>query len=115
METAKKKIKKNGLEGTPGKGRGRSKGKTKEIGKMDDKEEGVWKIVCSTSDEWEEIVDRLRECKKTEARRLYNFINDELLPEVLYLLQQKVIDIIIINYSLIIIINYRRRFSRENY
>lgn len=89
METAKKKIKKNGLEGTPGKGRGRSKGKTKEIGKMDDKEEGVWKIVCSTSDEWEEIVDRLRECKKTEARRLCNYINVELLPEVLYLLQQK--------------------------
>lgn len=49
-------------------------------------------MVCSTIDEWEELVENLKECRKGDGRRLYKFLNDELLPDVTYSLQQKVDD-----------------------
>lgn len=49
-----------------------------------------WTIVCSTADEWEELIESLRHSRKPDTRRLYNYLNDELLPDILYLIQQKV-------------------------
>ena len=107
-EQGKKKKKNPSSEGTPNKGKGsRNRGRSKEAGKNGRKknnkeeqqkednspaemEESGWRIVCSTSEEWEELIEKLRESKKTETKRLCNYLNDELLPEILYLLQQKV-------------------------
>ena len=49
-----------------------------------------WKVACSTSEEWEELIDNLRQSKKPDTKRLCNYLNDELIPDVLYLIQQKV-------------------------
>lgn len=53
-------------------------------------EGGVWKMVCSTIEEWEELVEDLSNIKRGEGRKLYNYINNELLPDVMHSLQQKV-------------------------
>ena len=49
-----------------------------------------WRIVCSTSEEWEELVERLKPCRKGDGRKLYKYLNDDLLPDILYLLEEKV-------------------------
>lgn len=47
-------------------------------------------MVCSTVDEWEELVEDLSNCRRGEGKKLYNYINNELLPDVLHSLHQKV-------------------------
>ena len=107
MELGKKKKRTTNAENTPNKGKNsRGKGKNNTPGKPGrkrnkeepDKAESTpppseasdWRIVCSTADEWEDLIDKLRPSKKTETKRLCNYLNDELLPDILYLIQQKV-------------------------
>ena len=99
LETAKKKPPKKTKQ-DQGKGRGKGKGTPKTNRRsaqtQDEDEEdtqnegGVWKMICSTIEEWEELIEKLKECRKGDGRRLYKFLNDELLPDVTYSLQQKV-------------------------
>ena len=102
-----KKKKKTNNENTPGRGKGaRGRGKSGKTGgrKRNNKDEqpqkaespvvtaedSDWKIACSTAEEWEDLIDNLRQSKKAETKRLCNYLNDELFPDVLYSIQQKV-------------------------
>jgi hypothetical protein len=93
LETPKKKPqKKTKQEQGGGKGRGKGKPPPKDASHTEgDGEEqgGVWKLVCSTMEEWDELVDDLSNCRRGEGKKLYNYINNELLPDVMYNLQQK--------------------------
>ena len=103
LETPKKKppptSRKNKQDQVSGKGRGKGKGATPKTKSSQEDEEdkdknedegGVWKMSCSTIEDWEELVEELSNCRRGDGRKLYNYINNELLPDVLYLLQQKV-------------------------
>ena len=50
-----------------------------------------WIIVCSSSEEWEEAVEELNGSKRHETKQLYRYLNDVLLPDVLQVLQSKVL------------------------
>lgn len=47
-------------------------------------------IVCSTTEEWEEAVEALKDSKRHESKQLYHYLNEVLLPDVLLTLQAKV-------------------------
>ena len=47
-------------------------------------------VVCSTTEEWEEAVEELKDSKRHESKQLYRYLNDILLPDVLQILQAKV-------------------------
>lgn len=82
-----------GGKGKKGKGAKSNKGSSPPTHLIDEEggdEGGVWKMVCSTIDEWEELVEDLSNCRRGEGKKLYNYINNELLPDVLHSLQQKV-------------------------
>ena len=50
----------------------------------------TWKVACSSSEEWEELVESLQGSRKQESKRLYKYLNDELLPYVLQEISAKV-------------------------
>ena len=47
-------------------------------------------VVCSTTEEWEEAVEELKDSKRHESKQLYRYLSDILLPDVLQILQTKV-------------------------
>ena len=49
-----------------------------------------WKVACSSAEEWEELVESLEGGRKQESKRLYNYLNNELLPYVLQEISAKV-------------------------
>lgn len=49
-----------------------------------------WELLCSTSDEWEELTESLRGSKQSYERSLFKVLNDELLPDILQMITAKV-------------------------
>ena len=49
-----------------------------------------WELLCSTSEEWEELTESFRGSKQSYERSLYKVLNEELLPDVLQMITAKV-------------------------
>ena len=49
-----------------------------------------WELLCSTSDEWEELTESFHGSKQSYERSLYKVLNEELLPDVLQMITAKV-------------------------
>lgn len=47
-------------------------------------------MACSSTEEWEELVENLQGGRKQESKRLYSYLNNELLPYVLQEISTKV-------------------------
>ena len=49
-----------------------------------------WELLCSTSEEWEELTESFRGSKQSYERSLFKVLNDELLPDILQMITTKV-------------------------
>ena len=49
-----------------------------------------WELLCSTSDEWEELTESFHGSKQSYERSLFKVLNDELLPDILQMITTKV-------------------------
>lgn len=49
-----------------------------------------WELLCSTSEEWEELTESFRGSKQSYERSLFKVLNDDLLPDILQMITAKV-------------------------
>lgn len=53
-----------------------------------------WELLCSTSEEWEELTESFRGSKQSYERSLFKVLNDELLPDILQMITAKVCNVL---------------------
>ena len=68
-----------------------------------DSSKDEWELLCSTSDEWEELTESFRGSKQSYERSLYKVLNEELLPDVLQMITAKVSTVIVYRAGLCIL------------